>query len=168
MGKYKVIGLGLNRSYRDDLNWNFNEIGNDMTSLSMGLNGNSEDIMKMGEEIQEALKPISYQKMDDSVTTDLINLGAKDVNLVDINSITKGTSGSVSLIKNTLSAPFTSSLVENILRLTVLQEPVRQSNVPLSQRLIQKLAKTRNQLQAFGLTSKISMQLVYFSLGSLS
>ncbi|HFK1685286.1 TPA: SGNH/GDSL hydrolase family protein [Bacillus tropicus] len=117
MGKYKVIGNGLNLSYKDTLNYNFNEIGNDITSLSMGLNGNSEDIMKMGEEIQEALKPISYPKMDDSVTTDLINLGSKDVNLVDINSITKGTSGSVGLIKNTLSAPFTSSLVENILRL---------------------------------------------------
>ncbi|MED3036011.1 hypothetical protein CBR56_25120 [Bacillus thuringiensis] len=117
MGRYKVIGNGLNLSYKDTLNYNFNEIGNDMTSLLMGLNGHSEEIIKINEEIQEALKPISYPKMDDSVTTDLINLGTKDVNLVDINFITKGTSGSVSMIKNTLSAPFTSSLVENILRL---------------------------------------------------
>lgn len=117
MGQYKVIGNGLNLNYKDTLNYNFNEIGNDITSLTMGLNGHSEDMIKMSKDINEALKPVSYPKIDDSVTTDLINLGTKDVNLVDINFITKGTNGSVNLIKNTLSAPFTSNLIENILRM---------------------------------------------------
>lgn len=74
-------------------------------------------IDKANEAFEEAQKPISYQKMDESITTDFINLGTKDVNALNINDITKGTNGSVSLVQNILSAPFSSGLVEKILRL---------------------------------------------------
>ncbi|HDR7801304.1 TPA: SGNH/GDSL hydrolase family protein [Bacillus tropicus] len=74
-------------------------------------------IDKANEALEETQKPVSYKKIDESVTTDVINLNTKDINLIDIKNISKATNGSIMLVRNNLSAPFSYTLVENILRL---------------------------------------------------
>lgn len=48
MSRYRTINVNLDRQYRNDLNWNFEQIGIDLTNMEAGLNTVVEDLIGGG------------------------------------------------------------------------------------------------------------------------